>query len=267
MKIHPTAIVDPGAQLAGDVEVGPYSVIGPGARIGEGTVIANGVTILGRTTIGRECGIQTGSIVGSDPQDLKFRGEESSVLIGDRNKIREYVTVHRGTSGGGGVTVIGDDNLIMAQCHVAHDCRIGSGVVMANFAALGGHVVVEDRARLSGHVGVHHFVSVGELAFVGGLAKVVQDVPPYMMADGHPAKIRGLNLEGLRRAHLSQEAIAALKEAYRLLYRAQLSRTQAMADISSSPAGEVHEVRRLLEFLGRSERGRQGRAMEAFRGD
>src|SRR3989338_6862944 len=185
--IHPTAIVHPGAQLADGVEIGPYTVIQEHVTLGPGTKVGAHCVVEGRTTIGADCELFSGAVVGSIPQDLKYAGEQSALIIGDRNKIREYVTINPGTEGGGGKTVIGSDCLLMAYSHVAHDCLIGNRVVIANSAALAGHIVVEARATIGGLVGIHQFVRIRALAFVGGCSRLSQDVPPYATVVGYPA--------------------------------------------------------------------------------
>ena len=265
MSAHPTAVIDPAAELADDAEIGPYAVLQGPVRLGSGCKIGPHATIMGKTTMGRNCRVHALAVIGNLPQDLKYRGEDSSLVIGEENVFREYVTVNSGTAMGGGETTIGNGNLFMAYVHVAHDCIICDNIVLANVATLGGHIRIEDGARVSGLAAVHHFVTVGKLAFVGGCAKVVQDVPPYMMADGNPAKVRGVNVEGLRRSEVPRETIYALKEAYRLLYRSELNRAQALDAIGASEHAETAEVGYLLRFFEETERGRQGRARERVR--
>lgn len=267
MRVHPTAVVDPRAKLADDVEVGPYSVIGPHVTMGPHGVVDNHVTIMGNTAIGSNCHIHSSSVIGGVPQDLKYKGEETELIIGDNNTIREFVTVNAGTVGGGRRTVIGDDNLLMAYVHIAHDCVLGDHVILANVATLGGHIRVEDGARISGLAAVHHFVTIGRLAFVGGCAKVVKDVPSFMTVDGNPARVRGLNIEGLKRWGIEREELAALKEAYRLLYRSDLNRSQAIEDLRARGLAESPATAELIRFLMNSERGRRGRGREAERSD
>jgi UDP-N-acetylglucosamine acyltransferase len=267
MRIHQTAVVDQRANLADDVEIGPYSVVGPSVTIGPGTVVDNHVTITGHTTIGSGCHIHSCSVIGGDPQDLKFRGEETEVIIGDNNNIREFVTINAGTSGGGGKTVIGDENLLMAYVHIAHDCILGNRLVLANLATLGGHIKVDDGARISGLAAVHHFVAIGRLAFVGGCAKVVRDVPPFITVDGNPARVRGLNLEGLKRSGMSREDIQSLKEAYRLVYRSDLNRSQALEEIRAQGLDDHDPTAEFMGALTDSERGRRGRGREGLRTD
>ena len=254
-SVHPTAIVHPKAALAEGVSVGPYAIIDEQVTIGPRTVIGAHCVIEGRTTIGAECQLFTGAVIGSVPQDLKYQGEESLLFIGDRNKIREYVTINPGTSGGGGKTVIGSDCLLMAYAHVAHDCLIGNHVVMANSAALAGHITIEDRATVGGLVGVHQFVRVGTLAFIGGCSRVVQDIPPYATCVGYPAKVFSLNSEGLRRAGISDETKQRLHRAFRVLFHSKLSMSHAVEQVAEDAADHCLEVQHLLTFIRQSKRG------------
>ena len=254
VTVHPTAIVDPQAQLAGGVEIGPYTIIGPHVVIGRNTRIASSCVIDGRTTIGAECQIFTGAIIGSVPQDLKYKGEPSQLIIGDRNRFREYVTINPGTSGGGSKTIIGDDNLVMAYAHIAHDCTIGNRVIIANNGSLAGHIIVEDRAILGGLAAVHQFTRLGTLAIVGGCSKVVQDVPPYSTCDGHPARIYGLNVEGLRRANILPATRSRLKTAFRLLFQSQLTFEHAIGRVERE-VEPCPEVQHLLAFVRTTKRG------------
>jgi UDP-N-acetylglucosamine acyltransferase len=251
--IHPTAIVHPDAQLGAGVEVGPFSIIEAAVRIGAGTRIGARVSVEGHTTIGSQCEIFTGAVIGSPTQDKKFKGGKSFVVIGNRNKIREYVTINPGTAEGT-ETRIGDDNLIMAYAHIAHDCVVGNQTTLANNATLGGHVLIEDRAIIGGLSAVHQFVRVGSLAIVGGCSKVVQDIPPFMMVDGHPAKAYGLNAVGLERADFPPEERLLLKKAFKIVFRSRLTIKSAAALLESelppSPA-----LLSLIEFLKKSERG------------
>ena len=251
---HPTALVHPKARLDAGVRVGPYTVIGEHVTIGAQTTIGAHCVIEGRTTIGQHCEIFTGAVVGSIPQDLKYRGEDSVLLIGDRNKIREYVTINPGTEGGGGQTVIASDCLLMAYAHVAHDCRVGDHVIIANSAALAGHITVEDRAIVGGLVGIHQFVRVGTLAFIGGCSRVVQDVPPYATCVGYPAKIFGLNREGLRRAGIESKARRLLHHAFRTLFHSKLSMRHALEQVAKD-VDHCRELEHLLTFIRQSKRG------------
>ncbi|HEY3423633.1 MAG TPA: acyl-ACP--UDP-N-acetylglucosamine O-acyltransferase [Negativicutes bacterium] len=252
-KIHETAVVHPGTRIGKDVEIGPYAVIGENVIIGDGTKIAAHVTIDGWTSIGKNCVIFPSVSIGSEPQDLKFRGEKSYVFIGDETKIREFATVNRAT-GEGEETRIGSNCLLMAYTHVAHNCVVGNHVVMSNAATLAGHVVVEDRVVIGGLAGVHQFVKIGMNAMIGGASKVVQDVPPFVIVDGHPAKVSGLNNVGMSRAGISLVARQNLKKAYKLLYRSGLSLAQAIA-VMEQELESCEEVEHFLRFLRNAERG------------
>lgn len=253
VKIHPAAIVHPDAELGEGVEIGPYSLVAGTVKMGDRTRLGAHVTIEGHTTLGEECEVFTGAVVGSVTQDKKYEGGTSYLRIGSRNRIREYVTINPGTKEGT-ETVIGDDSLFMAYAHVAHDCTIGNQVVLANQATLAGHVIVEDRAIIGGLSAVHQFVRIGTLAIVGGCSKVVQDVPPFMMVDGHPAKAYGINSVGLDRAGMPQEEKTLLKKAFKILFRSGLSVKNAVIriqeEIPLTPSIEV-----LLQFLKGSRRG------------
>lgn len=252
--IHPTAIVDPQAELSPGVAVGPYAVIGPDVRVGPRTAIGAHCVLEGRTTIGADCQLFTGAVIGSIPQDLKYAGERSELVIGDRNHIREYVTINLGTKGGGGSTVIGSDCLLMAYAHVAHDCRVGNHVVIANSAALAGHILVEDRAIVGGLVGIHQFVRVGTLAMVGGCSRVAQDVPPYATCVGYPAKVFGLNSEGLKRVGMSEDIKERLHRAFKVLFHSKLSMSNALQHVAQN-IPSCPEVEHLLAFIRQSKRG------------
>ncbi len=251
--IHPTAIVHPDAELGAGVEIGPYSLVAGTVRIGDRTRIGARVTIEGNTLLGEDNEIFTGAVVGSLTQDKKYKGGTSYLKIGDRNKIREYVTINPGTHDGT-ETVIGNDNLIMAYSHIAHDCLIRNNTVLANAATLGGHVIVEDRAVIGGLSGVHQFVRIGTLAIVGGCSKAVQDIPPFMMVDGHPASVFGINTVGLTRAGIAKEDKTLLKTAYKILYRSGLSLKEAVSRMDRE-LGHNPTVRILVDFLKSSERG------------
>jgi len=254
MKIHETAIIHPGVQLGEDVEVGPYSIIDENVTIGNGTRIGPHVHLEGWTTIGKDCRIFTGAVIGNESKDLKYnQGDRSFVVIGDRNVIREYASISRAT-GKDDVTEIGDDNLLMTCAHIAHDCKIGNKTILASFAALGGHVTIHDRAIIGAHSATHQFVRVGTMAFTGACAKLVQDVPPYMIADGYPARVRGINVIGLRRNGISPQIRLLLKGAYRLLFRSHLNRTQAVKRVREE-LEMCPEIENLLEFIETSQRG------------
>jgi UDP-N-acetylglucosamine acyltransferase len=253
-RVHPSAQVDPGAILAPDVVVGPFCVVGAGVRIGAGTVLHAHVVVEGPTTIGEQNRLFPFACVGMEPQDLKFRGEPTTLEIGDRNLLRESVTVHRGTVGGGGVTRIGSDNLLMAGTHVAHDCHVGSHVIFANAATLAGHVTVEDGATIGAFSGVHQFCRVGRQAYIGGYSVLTQDAAPYVLTVGNRARAFGINVIGLERKGVPPATIQALKQAYRLLFRARLSQEEALARVRSE-LKDIEEVRVLAEFIAGSERG------------
>jgi len=268
VTIHPTAVVEPGAKFAPGVSIGPYAIIGGAVSLGEGTVVMSHASVIGNTTIGKNCKIFQSSVIGGVPQDLKYRGEDTRVEIGDNNYIREYVTVNKGTAGGGGVTRIGNRNLIMAYVHIAHDCIIGDECILANVTTLAGHIVIEDKARISGLAALHHFVSVGTLSFIGGCSKINQDVPPYCLVDGNPSRVRGLNIEGLKRANIDRRTINGLKEAFRMLYRSDMNRSQAVDELKGSPLFEAFpEVRHLVQFVEKEVSGWRGRGLEAMRTD
>jgi UDP-N-acetylglucosamine acyltransferase len=252
--IHPTAQVDPGARLGARVSVGAFSIIGPEVDIGEGTTIGPHCVITGPTRIGDDNRIHAHAVLGGDPQDKKFAGERTELVIGHRNSIFEFTTFSRGTGDGGRVTSIGDDNWIMAYVHIAHDCVIGSNVIMANNATLGGHAVIEDWAILGGFVGVHQFCRIGAHAFIGMGSLINGDVPPFVMVATEYAAPRGINAEGLKRRGFDAERIAAIKRAYRTVYMSGRPMAEAKKELSVS-ADESADVRQMLEFMERSERG------------
>lgn len=251
--IHETAVVAPGARIAKNVEIGPYAVIGENVEIGEGTKIGPHVVITGWTQIGKDCKIFQGASIGEEPQDLKFKGEKSYTFIGDRTTIREGATVHRAT-GEGEETRIGNDCLLMALTHVAHNCVIGNNVIMSNLASLAGHAIVEDRAVVGGMAGVHQFVKIGRNAMVGGMSKLTQDVVPFTIVDGQPAKVVGLNSVGISRAGVTLEARRNIKKAYKILYRSGLRLAEAIAVIEQE-VDSCEEVEHFLRFLRNADRG------------
>lgn len=257
MRIHPTAVIDSTAELASDVSVGPYCVIGKHVSIGRGTSLESHVAIEPYTTIGDDCQIRQGAVLGGPPQDHKFRGERSFLTLDDRNIIREFVTIHRAT-GEGEATRIGDDNMIMAYCHIGHNAWLGSGIIMANQVGISGHCLVEDRVVFGGILGIHQFVRIGKLAMVGGMSKVVTDVPPFMMVDGRPIEVVGLNVLGLRRAGISPKVRGGLKQAFRLLYRSGLNLSQGI-EAAYNEVDQSDERDYLLEFLSNIRRGYAGR--------
>ena len=254
IKIHPTAVVDPQAELAADVEVGPYAVIGAGVCIGKGTTIKAHAVVEGRTILGEENVVFQFASVGSTPQDLKFKGEPSELIIGNRNTIREYVSLNPGTSGGGMVTRVGDQNLLMMYCHIAHDCIVGNRNIVANGATLGGHVVLEDYVIVGGLAGIHQFVRVGNGAILGAGSMVSKDVPPFCNATGDRASLHGLNVEGLRRRGFSNEQIDSLRKAYRVLFRSKLLLKDALEKVRHEIV-QTPEVSALVQFVANSQRG------------
>lgn len=252
LKIDKLAFVAPGAQLGEGVEIGPYAVIGSDVVIGDNTVISSHAVIEGWTTIGSDCHIGVGAVIGGNPQDVKYNGERSFVHVGNRNVFREYVTIHRAT-GLEKATSIGSDNMIMAYGHVGHNCTIGSGVMMANMVNLGGHVQVGDRVVIGGLSGVHQFVRIGTMAMVGGASRVVQDILPYTLVDGRPTRVYGLNSIGLRRNGVTSETRRELKRAYRLVFRSGHNITEAVKEIESTldPSPELSHYVDFLKTMGR----------------
>ena len=254
MSVHPTAIIAPGAKLHATVEVGPYAVIGPQVTIGAGTTVGPHAVIEGRTRLGERNRVFQFASVGAQPQDLKYAGEDSALEIGNENLIREFTTLHKGTTGGGGVTRIGDGNLFMAYAHVAHDCQVANGCVLANAATLGGHVVIGDHVILGGLAAVHQFTRIGQHAFVAGGAMVVMDVPPFCTAQGDRAELVGINSIGLARHGFSEDQISRVKEAYRILFRSKLPLEDAVERLRTE-LGNQPEIQALLTFVTTSERG------------
>jgi UDP-N-acetylglucosamine acyltransferase len=252
--IHETAIVAPKAEIGDECHVGPFCTVGDDVVLGNGVRLDSHVVVDGRTIIGDETHVFPFASIGLAPQDLKYSGEPTATEIGKRNHIREFVTVHRGTDGGGGLTKIGDDNLLMAQAHVAHDCRVGNNVIMANAATLAGHVEIADRANVGAYSGVHQFCRVGLEAFVGGYSVVVKDAPPFAIIQGNHAKCYGLNKVGLKRRGYSKETIEKLHHAYHLLLTAKLNTSQAVERIKAEIV-DCPEVDILLEFIETSKRG------------
>jgi UDP-N-acetylglucosamine acyltransferase len=253
-KIHPTAIVEKGAWLDEDAEVGPYSILGPHVKVGRGTWVGPHVVLQGRTEIGSGNKFFQFASIGEIPQDLKYKGEPTSLKIGNDNVFREGATAHIGTPGGRGVTTIGHKNLFMACSHVAHDCEIGSSVVLANSVALAGHVSIEDYAILGGLCGIHQFVNIGESALIGAGSMVAMDIPPFMIAQGDRASLRGVNVIGLERRGFSRDSIQSVQQAYQWIFRSKLKLEEALdrvtREVTDSP-----EVARLVEFIRKTERG------------
>ncbi len=260
VTIHPTAIVDPKAELGEGVEIGPFCIIEAGTRIGAGSTLESNVIIKRGTTLGTNCRLMPNIILGGEPQDLKFKGEESFVKLGNNNVLREMVTIHRAT-GEGQATIIGDDNLLMAYVHFGHNCIVGNGNMISNSTGVSGHVTIEDKCVVGGFVGIHQFVHIGKMAIVGGLSKVVQDVPPFCMADGRPSKIHGLNVRGLRRNGVEQEQRNQISKAFKLLYRSELNTSQALDRIREEvPDSETLDY--MISFIVRVREGRLGRQDE-----
>ena len=264
-QIHPTAVVDPTAELGEDVIIGPYVVINAHVRIGDRTKIGPQVVAGAFTTIGADNSIHGQASLGGDPQDFSYRGEETRLEIGDRNTVREFVTINRGTVKGGGVTRVGNDCLLMACSHIAHDCEIGDGVILANNVLLAGHVKVGRRANISGSAAAHHFVTIGEFAYVGGLTRLVQDVPPYVIIEGHPSRVRDLNKIGLSRGGVSDEEIEALRDVFRKIFRSDRPRSQVVEELKGAPEFSSPHVAHLLESLENADKGHKGRYREILR--
>lgn len=242
------------------MRVGPYCVVGAKAEIGDGTELKTGVIVDGRSKIGRDNVIFPYVVIGTAPQDLKYAGAETRIVIGDRNTIREYVTINAGTEKGGGITTVGDDNLLMTVCHIAHDCMVGSGCVISNAVLLAGHIVVGDKAVLSGAVAIHHFVTIGEYAFIGGLSRVVQDVPPFLVSEGNPAEPRAVNVVGLARHGFTQEGLDRLDAAFKRLFRSGRPMSRTIDEVEAGQPGP--EVARLVEFLKKRNAGKHGRSRQ-----
>jgi len=263
-KIHPTAVIAPGAELGEDVEIGPYSVVGPRVRIGERTRIGAHVVIDGATTLGAENAILGQASLGSAPQDLSYKDEPTRLDIGNSNTIREFVTINRGTVKGGGVTSIGDGCLFMACCHIAHDCDIRDHVILGNNVMLAGHVLVDKYANIAGGTGAHHFLTIGAFAYVGGMTRLVRDIPPYMIAEGHNARIRGVNVVGLQRAGFKEADLTELRSVFKRLFRAK----QTMRAVLDELREENHQsgfVKHLIASMSNTELGLKGRYRESLR--
>jgi UDP-N-acetylglucosamine acyltransferase len=252
-EIHPTAVVDPSAKIGDNVIIGPFTIVESNVEIGMGTRIDSNARICFGARIGKDCHIFHGAVISEVPQDLKFQGEDTTAIIGDRTQIREYVTIHRGTRNRE-KTKVGSDCLLMAYSHIAHDCFVGDHVIIVNSVQLGGHVTVDDWVYIGGMAGVHQFTHIGKHAFVGGGYRCIQDVPPYILAAGEPLKYTGLNVVGLRRRGFSNETINQLKEVYRLIFRSEFNTSQALEQIQSGfePTEEIREV---VSFIQGSKRG------------
>ena len=253
-QIHPTAIIEAGVQLGADVEIGPFAYIGGTAKIGDGTRIHHHASVEGNTELGKNCEVFPYASIGAKTQDLKFKGGNPGTRIGDRNVFREYVSVHAATNDGE-FTVIGNDNTILAYSHIAHDCVLGSHIVMSNAISVAGHVHIEDHVTVGGVAGIHQFCRIGAYAMVSAYAKVVQDVAPFFIADGQPAVIRSLNKVGLERKGFTSEQLDRVKQIYRILFRDGLNRTQALEKLQQHPQVSSEEIQRVLAFAAKSERG------------
>jgi len=269
--VHPTAVIEKGAQLGENVQVGPHCYIGPYVVLGDGCALRNSVTLVGRTTVGPNCVFFTNSVIGEIPQDLKFKGGETELIIGEDNHFRESVTVHAGTELGGGVTRIGSHNRFLVGVHLAHDARIGNHVVMSNNVQIAGHVHIEDFVTMGGMAGVHHFATVGRHAMLGGLTRITTDAPPYMVSTGYDSEVRGVNTEGLKRCGLSADDIDAISRAYKMLYGKRSNReipfTKRLEELHSSNGHNTH-VQYLCEFVKRALTvGKRGRYLESLRSD
>ena len=253
--IHPTAIVDPTAEIDESVEIGPYTIVQKNVIIGQGTRIGPHVVIGEGTQIGQRCQIYQFASVGEAPQALAYRGEKTFLILGDQNIVREFVTLNRGTAGGGGKTVIGNQNLFMAYSHVAHDCQLGNQVILANGATLAGHITIEDHAVIGGLSAIHQFCRIGTHAFISGMTGITLDVPPYMLASGSRARLFGLNTVGLKRFHFSEASVKALKKAYRIIFRSGLTLEKAVKQVKEDAISQLPEIQHLLQFIQQSKRG------------
>ena len=260
--IHPTAVIDSTAVIAEGTFIGPSCFIGPNVRIGAGSELHNHVSVQCNTTIGENNRIFPYSVLGGDPQDKKYAGETTTLEIGDRNEIREHVTIHRGTQNGGGITVIGNDNLLMVASHVAHDCMLGNDLVIANQVMLAGHITVEDFATIGGGAGINQFTRIGRCSYIGGLARITKDVPPYMIVEGTPAEVRAVNVVAMSRRGYREDQINAMKEAHKRLFRDNGgSLTEKIAQLLDE-FSEHLPVQHLCEAIAASAAGRHGRSNE-----
>lgn len=266
-SIHPTAVIHPRAEIDADVVIGAYSVIGDGVKIGRGTVLHNHVTLQGPLTMGRDNVVYPYAVIGGDPQDRKFKGSETEVVIGDRNKFREHCTIHRGTEQGGGRTLIGSDCLVMVGVHIAHDCTIEDQVVIANGTMLGGHCHVEFGVGIGGGAGIHHFTTVGTLAFIGGLSRIAKDVPPFLVVEGTPAEPRKVNTTALMRHRWPSDDIDRIRHAFKMIYRTpEIPVLNVIEQLRAMP-DQIGPVLRLCDFIERTQSGVFGRQLEASRDD
>jgi UDP-N-acetylglucosamine acyltransferase len=262
-NISPLAVIDPKARVADDAEIGPLCVVGPESVIGSGTRLISSVTLMGRVTLGRNNVLFPNVVIGGPPQDRKYRGAPTEVIVGDDNVFREAVTVHRGTEKGGGVTRVGDNNMFMVNSHLGHDVQMGSNCTLANNVMVAGHVVVGDCVNMAGGVGIHHFVTIGEYAFIGGYSRIHHDAPPFCKIDGADL-VRGLNVVGLRRGGFTSDDIEALEEAWKRLFHRDIPFAIAIAQFDTMNGLNPH-VNRMIEFLRRRDLGKHGRYLEAAR--
>lgn len=267
--IHPSAVIHPSAAIGRDVEIGPFAVIGPDVVVGDRCKLMPHSHIVTRTTLGTDCLVSSSAVIGGDPQDLKFKGEPTDLIIGNRTRIGEFCTLNRGTGVGGGKTVVGDNCMIMAYVHIAHDCIIGNGVVITNSSQLAGHIHIEDQAWISGACLVHHFVTIGSMCFVAPCSGVATDIPPYMIVEGFrtACRVRSLNFEGLKRRQVPEESVASLKKAFRIIYRQDNTQEQAIRALAESELANDPYVANLLQHIKASYDGVQNRALERFRSD
>ncbi|MEQ8210507.1 MAG: acyl-ACP--UDP-N-acetylglucosamine O-acyltransferase [Lacipirellulaceae bacterium] len=263
-SIAANAWVDPRAELDEDVEIGPFCTIGAGAKIGRGTRLLNNVTLMGDVTLGENNVLYPNVVIGAEPQDISYQGGETCVVIGDGNLLREGVTVNRGSEKEDGITRLGNHNFLMGNSHIAHDCKLGSHIIIANGSLLAGHVHVDDYASISGACAVHHFVSIGSYSFIGGLSRALHDVPPYMLCEGIPARPRCINIVALKRNNFSKKAIDSLSAAHRLLYRSKVG-LQHAEEILRGNAQNTPEVEKLLAFVAGQQEGKHGRGREVRR--
>ena len=263
-NLSPLAVIDSRAKIGDNVTVGPYCVIGPDVEIASDTHLTNSVTVLGHTRIGSHNVLFPNVVIGADPQDISYKGEPTRVVIGEHNHFREGVTVNRATTKENGLTQVGNYNYFMANSHIAHDCVVGDNVILANGALLGGHTHVHNRAIISGNVGVHHWVTVGAYSFIGGMSRIVHDVPPFMLVEGHPSTVRCVNLVGLKRQGFTANEIASLAEAYRLVYRAKMGLDHAREILETHNHFNAH-VRHLVDFIQCQRMGSHGRQRDGGR--
>lgn len=262
--IADTACIDPRADIADDVEIGPYCVIGPDVMIGRGTRLIAHVCLVGHTTLGENNVVHPFAVIGGEPQDYSYKGQPTRVEIGDNNVFREAVTIHRASDKEDGLTRVGSNNYLMANVHLGHDCVLGDRILVANNSMFAGHIHVESFANISGAVGLHQFVRVGAYSYIGGMSRIVHDVPPYMLIEGNPSKVRCINVVGLKRHDISPESIASLHEAHRLIFRARMT-TQHATEILEAHGHLCPEVRRLLDFIEFQQQGKHGRGRERGR--